>query len=103
MVCAMENFGRGSTVTYEETYQCGSKVAKTIMDLASSVQLGKPFFTDGEIDPEKTVDITNLKADEKDQNPNTTYKVKDLQKMLENDYIELLQEDITRSSVRILR
>ncbi|MFQ7248336.1 MAG: sensor histidine kinase [Ruminococcus sp.] len=91
----MENFGRGSTVTYEETYQCGSKVAKTIMDLASSVQLGKPFFTDGEIDPEKTVDITNLKADEKDQNPNTTYKVKDLQKMLENDYIELLQEDIT--------
>ena len=95
MVCAWKILEGEVRWVTKETYQCGSKVAKTIMDLASSVQLGKSFFTDGEIDPEKTVDITNLKADEKDQNPNTTYKVKDLQKMLENDYIELLQEDIT--------
>ena len=63
----MENFGGGVPLLMKKRISAEAKWQKQSWDRHHRLQLGKPLFTDGEIDPEKTVDITNLKADEKDQ------------------------------------
>ena len=71
--------------SYMETFDCGYEMAMTVYDLVNIQDYGSPFLTDGKLDEEKLVDISNLSAKKSKQNPATTYKVKDLQKLLESD------------------
>ena len=56
------------------------------------------FTTDGEWNPKKTIDITDLKAKEKDKNENTTYTAENIRKMaeeyLEGDFFRLIYDEL---------
>lgn len=84
----MENFNGENSISYEETYQCGTDVISYIQGQHSAVQLGIPFTTGGELDLEKTVDITDLSKKPKDQNKDTSYTVGTLRDMLAQGNIQ---------------
>lgn len=78
----LENFSGENSVSYEETYQCGVDVVSYMQRQHSAIQLGIPFVTEGQLDLKKTVDITDLSKNEKDQNKDTSYTVETLREML---------------------
>ena len=83
---------RSDVTTYEETAECGRDIVDTIHNLPEIIEAMELFTTDGEWDPKKTIDITDLKAKGKDKNENTTYTAENIRKMAE----EYLQGDLSR-------
>lgn len=81
-------------VHYEDTVQCGAEISSEIVSQGNNLYNARPFLTDGKLDPEKKVDITNLEGNEKKKNKNTVYTVEDLKKLRENGSIALLEEAV---------
>ena len=88
---------------YESTLQFGDNVVEYMNRLSQVVESGRPFFTEGELDPQKTVDITDLDAQEKSQSRDTSYTVQTLRRMAdrESEFSELVytSEDMAYSYV----
>ena len=61
---------RSDVTTYEETAECGRDIVDTIHNLPEIIEAMELFTTDGEWDPKKTIDITDLKTKGKDKNKN---------------------------------
>lgn len=89
---------RSDVTSYEETAECGRDIVDTIHNLPEIIEAMEPFTTDGEWDPKKTIDITDLKAKGKDKNENTTYTAENIRKMaeeyLEGDFSRLIYDEL---------
>lgn len=79
-----EDLFRNGELRYEETNRCGNEVGQFMHHLYTTNEWVKPFATDGKLDLQKTVDITNPEAKGKEKNKNTTYTVENLKKLLEH-------------------
>ena len=89
---------RSDVTSYEETAKCGQDIVDTIHNLPENIEAMELFTTDGEWNPKKTIDITDLKAKEKDKNENTTYTAENIRKMaeeyLEGDFFRLIYDEL---------
>lgn len=75
-----EEIKNGGEHSYGETTRCGSDTVQFLRRLPEIMWVGEPFTTDGKLDTDKKIDITNLSGDEKN-NKNTTYTVDDIIEM----------------------
>lgn len=83
-----EDFGHEGSLVYEKTSQCGSEVEQFIQPLTAVNDMGQLFMTNGKLDPDKKIDITNTDAVEKKQNKYTTYTVENIKKLIDEGYID---------------
>ena len=82
MVGTEEIFSQGSAQS-TQSYQ--RLVSEEVRMVRESLEARRPFETNGELDYEKTIDIMNLQATDKNQqNKDTTFTVKDLTNMNSN-------------------
>lgn len=89
-----EDIGQNGQMVYEETSQCGAKVAQFVSRISEAAKFGGPFISDGRLDLEKTVDITNLGAGKKEQDKNTTYTVESLRELLYSGDIDQIRDGL---------
>lgn len=66
-----EQITQNRQLSYEETYQCGTAVAQFLHRLPELATEGKAFFTNGKLNTENKVDITDLSKTGKEMNKNT--------------------------------
>lgn len=71
---------------YETTRQFGENVVEYMGRISQAAESGEPFATDGVLDPEKQVDITDLHADADEHRGDTVYTVETLKKMADQEY-----------------
>ena len=82
MVGTEEIFSQGSA---QSTHSYQRLVSEEVRMVRESLEARRPFETNGELDYEKTIDIMNLQATDKNQqNKDTTFTVKDLTNMNSN-------------------
>lgn len=87
-----EQVTKSGQLLYEETNQCGISVAQYMHQLWWMVEVGQPFTTKGELDPDKKIDIIDFTRTGKKMDKNTTYTVGNLEKMLADDVIVQFEE-----------
>ena len=87
-----EQITQNRQLSYEETYQCGTAVAQFLHRLPELATEGKAFFTNGKLNTENKVDITDLSKTGKEMNKYTTYTVGDIRKMSEDGTLQRLDE-----------
>lgn len=88
----LEQITQNRQLSYEETYQCGTAVAQFLHRLPELATEGKAFFTNGKLNTENKVDITDLSKTGKEMNKYTTYTVGDIRKMSEDGTLQRLDE-----------
>ena len=102
----MEELWSTGEKSYESTWRCGSDIANYMVYLNEQAEYGTAFTTDGKLDPEKTVDITDEELPVGKQRENTSYTVENLQRLsqyavefsdlvyqAENGYYEYWEEE----------
>lgn len=88
----------GESKTYIETSDCGSKMFQYMLGITHDLKDARRFEKEGELNAEQHIDITDQDTlndpskmfDESKMNPDTTYTLKQLQKMLLDGHADFL-------------